>query len=220
MARMSRLALAPLLLVLLLPAGCGQNGIFRDRGFDYLRAEPGKPLAYPEGLAPIPSQELYPVPDLEQRAKAVEGQKRKKRKKQKIEIPEPPKLVKVDAAAAAESPANAGDPVLSADRVVFTRDGNGYPVLMLDVGFDWAWQRVGDALAKESMVKVEDLDRGRAVYYVVVDGKRNSANEPWQLKLNYTANGVQVALQVDENGMAPIELAEPLIRKLKDGLTP
>jgi len=219
MARLSRLALAPLLLVLLLPAGCGQNGIFRDRGFDYLRAEPGKPLAYPEGLAAIPSQELYPVPDLEQRAKAVEGQKRKKRKKPKIEIPEPPKLVKLDAAAA-EAPADAGDPVLSADRVVLTRDGNGYPVLMLDVGFDWAWQRVGDALAKESMVKVEDLDRGRAVYYVVVDGKRNSADEPWQLKLNYTANGVQVALQVDENGMAPIELAEPLIRKLKDGLTP
>lgn len=209
---MSPVLRAPVAVVLLslLLAGCGQHGIFRDRGFDYLQAETGKPLVYPDDLKPIAAQELYPVPDLDQRATA-DG-----KRKRKIEIPEPPVLF-ADEKTDATTPAEASS-ALSSQQVLLTLDGNGYPVLMLDAGFDWAWQRVGDALAKESTIKVEDLDRGRAVYYVVIDGKRNSANEPWQLKLNYTANGVQVALQVDENAMAPINLAEPLMKKLKDDL--
>ncbi|MFZ5723174.1 MAG: lipoprotein [Pseudomonadota bacterium] len=192
-------------------AGCGQHGPFRDRGYDYLKAEPGKPLVYPEGLTPIAAQELYPVPDVEQRRPPLTG------RKPKIEIPPPPQVVVPDTVADAGAAAPAGQAVPET-RVLLTRDGNGYPVLMLDLDFDWAWQAVGDALKKESSVKVEDLDRGLAVYYVILDGKRNSAGEPWQLKLNYTANGVQVALQVDENAMAPVDVATPLMQRLKDGI--
>lgn len=192
-------------------AGCGQNGIFRDRGFDYLKAAPGKPLVYPEGLTPLPSRELYPVPAVETRRKFEEDGNRKA----KLEIPPPPQLaVIVDAAATVPE---AGRVVPEAG-VTLTRDGNGYPVLMLDLDFNWAWQEVGDALKAIPSVKVEDIDRGIGVYFLAIDGKRNSAGEPWQLKLNYTANGIQVALQVDENGMAPAELSSPLMQQLKDGI--
>lgn len=206
MRRIALLAVASFLL-----AGCGQHGIFRDRGFDYLRAEPGKPLAYPDGLAPIPAQELYPVPGVEQRSVYVPG------KKPKIEIPPPPQVISLDDTAGTPAAAGTGR-VVPESGVVLTRDGNGYPVLMLDLDFDWAWQEVGDTLKGMSSVKVDDLDRGRGIYYVVVGGKRNSAGEPWQLKLNYTANGIQVALQVDENAMAPGDLSSPLMKQLKEGI--
>lgn len=227
-----------LLLLAVALAGCSA---FRDRGFDYLQAKPGKPLEYPEGLRPIPSQELYPVPELAPPAPAaadaaVTGaavtdaadsdvvpaakpkKKKKKKKKNKLEIPEPPQLVKVETGDGVPGTQHAQ--ALTAEQVVSTRDGNGYPVLMLDTSFDWAWQWVGDALHKQAGVKVEDLDRGRAVYYVLLDGKGNSAGDPWQLKLNYTANGVQVALQVDEQAMAPADMAEPLMKNLQEGLLP
>ncbi len=201
---------------------------FRDRGFDYLQATPGKPLAYPSDMTPIPSRELYPVPDLRPvvaddkpdalAATEKSPKKTKKAKQKKIEIPEPPQLVQAETVSDAQAAKPAA--ALTASQVVYTHDGNGYPVLMLDTSFDWAWQWVGDALQKQSKVKVDDVDRGLAVYYVLLDGKGNSAGDPWQLKLNYTANGVQLALQVDEQAMAPIDLAEPLMKRLQEGLQP
>lgn len=200
--------------VALVLAGCGSNGLFRDRGYDYLRAEAGKPLVYPEGITPIPAQELYPIPDVEQRRRLVPGED------PGTEIPEPPQLVELGQAAPAEAaPATGSVSALAADKVVLTADGNGYPVLMLDAAFDRAWQVVGDALRRIDGVRLEDLDRERAVYFVAVDGKRTAAGDPWQLKLNYTSNGIQVALQVDENAMAPKELSAPLMERLRDGIT-
>lgn len=196
-------------------AGCGEHGLFRDRGHDYLRAETGQPLVYPEGITPIAARELYPVPEVEQRRRLAPGEK------PELEIPPPPQLVvAVEERGDAEaSPAGTRPGALPPDRVELTADGNGYPVLMLGVAFDPAWRAVGDALPRLEGVKVDDLDRGRGVYFVQVDGQRNAAAQPWQLKLNYTANGIQVALQVDENAMAPKELAATLMARLRDGLT-
>lgn len=200
-------------LVSLLLTGCGSNGLFRDRGFDYLRADIGKPLVYPDGVRPIPAQELYPVPGVEQRRRLVEGEK------PELEIPPPPQLIDLAAlkATPGAAPVVAGRKVTEA-QVIQTVDGNRYPVLMLDLDFDWAWQVVGDALKSIDAVEVADLDREQAAYFVVVNGKRNSAGEPYQLKLNYTANGIQVALQVNDNAMAPRELAAGLMQKLRDEL--
>jgi len=193
-------------------AGCGSNGIFRDRGFDYLRADVGKPLVYPDGVRPIPAQELYPVPGVEQRLRLVGDQK------PSLDVPPPPQMTsQVQVPVSAPDGAAVERKVTDA-QVEQTHDGNGYPVLMLDLDFDWAWQVVGDALRGLSGVQLEDVDRERAAYYVVVDGKRNSAGEPYQLKLNYTSNGIQVALQVDDNAMAPRDLSAVLIARLRDGL--
>lgn len=199
----------------LIVAGCGSKGPFRDRGFDYLRAEPVPPLVYPEGMRPIPAQELYPVSGIENRPPvAADKQKR-------IEIPKPPQVVDLNEKSAdqpATPAADGGKKVVSAAQVVLTRDGNAFPVLMLDINFDWAWQAVGDALKAVADVKVEDIDRGRAIYYLSINGKRSSADEPWQLKLNYTLNGIQLALQIDENTMAAAELSAPLMQSLRDGI--
>lgn len=194
-------------------AGCGSNGIFRDRGFDYLRADVGKSLVFPDGVTPIAARELYPVPGVEQRRRLAEGEK------PALEIPAPPQLIDIAALSAStgEVPVVVGRKVTEA-QVTQTADGNGYPVLMLNLDFDWAWQVTGDALKKIDGVEVADLDREQAAYFVAVNGKRNSVGEPYQLKLNYTANGIQVALQVDDNAMAPRELAAGLMQKLRDGL--
>lgn len=197
--------------VVLALSGCsliaGERGPLRDRSADYLRATPSPPLVYPEGLTALPARELYPVPALERRRLPADG---------KVEVPLPPQLVTLQPAGPGAG-SGAGQPVPD-NRVILTEDGNGFPVLMLDLDFDWAWQAVGDALRRNDEVKVKDLDRGRAVYYVEVDGKPADSGEPWELKLNYTANGIQVALQVDENAMAPEDLAAPLMKRLKEDL--
>lgn len=209
---MARVRVALLGAVLLL-TGCGSNGVFRDRGFDYLRAEPSTPLVYPAGVPPIAAQERFPVPGLENRRTLAPGEK------PELEIPKPPQLVDLAAlgTAPADTPVVPGRKVTEA-QVVLTRDGNDYPVLMLALDFDWAWQVVGDALKETGSVELADLDRERAAYFVVVNGRRTSAGEPYQLKLNYTANGIQVALQVDDDAMAPRDLAGKLMQQLRDGL--
>lgn len=202
-----------LLLCAVTVSGCGSNGMFRDRGFDYLRAEALPPLTYPGGIRPMPAQELYPVPGIENRRRLAEGEK------PELEIPAPPQLIDAASLAAPVSAAPAGaSRKILADQVNLTTDGNGYPVLMLDLDFNWAWQATGDALKVVEGVAVADIDREKAAYFVVVNGKRTSAGEPYQLKLNYTANGIQVALQVDDNAMAPRELAVWLMGRMRDGL--
>jgi uncharacterized lipoprotein len=194
-------------------AGCGSNGLFRDRGFEYLRAEIGKPLVYPDGIKPVAAQELYPVPGVEQRRRIADGEK------PELEIPPPPQLVDIAAltAPSGASPA-VGSRKVTVEQVNATRDGNGYPVLMLTLDFDWAWQVVGDALKATDGVEVVDLDREQAAYFIAVNGKRTSAGEPYQLKLNYTANGIQVALQIDDDAMAPRDIASGLMERLRSGL--
>lgn len=201
------------LLLATLLAGCSNNGVFRDRGFDYLRAEVVPPLAFPDGLQAIPAQELYPVPGIESRRRLAEGEK------PELEIPAPPQLTDVAALSAAVPAAQpaAGRKVLP-EQVTLTADGNGYPVLMMALDFDWAWQILGDVLAGQEGVQVVDLDREQAAYFVAVNGKRSGSGEPYQLKLNYTANGIQVALQVNDDAMAPRELAAWLMGRLRDGL--
>lgn len=202
---MSRLiALAAVLLL----AGCGQHGLFRDRGTDYLKVVDGRPLVWPDGIAPVATQDLYVVPDAEKRRGAAEGP---------AGIPKPPQLV--DLAEPAPPAADAAAAPVAA-QVTLSVDGNGFPVLMLDTGFDWAWQRIGDALKKVSSVKVDDLDRERGVYFVIVNGKKADNDDPFELKLNYTANGIQVALQVSEDAMASKDLAAPLMKSLEEALRP
>lgn len=205
--RRAALLLLPLGLAL---AACGANGPFRDRGYDYLKADPGKPLVYPEGMAPLASREAWPVPDPDKRRVLAPGEK------PGVEIPPPPRIVTDDMAAPAPT-TGSGQPV-PASRVLLTADGNGYPVLMLDLDFNWAWQEMGDALKDMPGVTVEDLDREQAIYFLVIEGKRGPAGEPFQLKLNFTANGIQVALQVDEDTLAERELSAPLMEKIRDGL--
>lgn len=193
-------------------AGCGGKGPFRDRGNDYLGADPGRPLVFPAGEdgAGFVRREAWPIPSLEQRRFAAQEER-----KERFRIPPPPELPAVQDLPPEDS--GAGRPVPEA-RVVQTTDGNGNPVLMLDLDFDWAWQGVGDALREVPGVVVDDLDRGLAIYYLLIDGKGAKGGGPYLLKFNYTANGIQVALQVDEDAMAPADLAEPLVESLREGL--
>jgi uncharacterized lipoprotein len=188
-------------------AGCsiiaGDHGPLRNRGNDYLDVQTAAPLAWPEGLNAPAQQELYPVPQPELRRTREEG---------RVEIPEPPQLVALE-----DEPATT-EAEAAASAIELTSDGNGYPVLMASLSFDWAWQRIGDALRTLSDVEIDDIDRELGVYFLLIDGDEAPSGDPYQLKLNYTANGIQVALQDGEDAMAPREVATDLMQRLDEAL--
>lgn len=202
----NRLRFSMLPLVVAGLAGCsiiaGDHGPLRNRGNDYLDVQTAAPLTWPEGLVAPAQQELYPVPQPELRRTRKEG---------RVEIPEPPQLVALEDEPAAEADA-------AATAIELTSDGNGYPVLMASLSFDWAWQRIGDALRTLSDVEIDDIDRELGVYFLRIDGDEAPSGDPFQLKLNYTANGIQVALQDGEDAMAPKEVATDLMQRLDEAL--
>lgn len=90
-----------------------------------------------------------------------------------------------------------------------TRDGNGYPVLELAGDFARNWLAVGEALAKTSL-KVTDRDRSLGIYYIQQPGNEEE-DAVWQLKLNRAATNVLVAVQIDDDELAPVGASEEIL---------
>src|SRR5699024_8043551 len=76
---------------------------------------------------------------------------------------------------------------------VLSRYGSGYPILMLDTDFTWAWEYVTRALAKTEFTR-EDVNRSVGVIYVALPKSMGVKDGRAQLKLSNTVNGVQVAV--------------------------
>lgn len=92
-----------------------------------------------------------------------------------------------------------------------TRDGNGYPVLVMGKDFALTWVQVGEALKKTDF-NVTDKDRVLGVYFL--EDPQN-ADETLQLKLISAEHGVQVAVQVDDDQLAPVGVSERILETLK-----
>ena len=106
-------------------------------------------------------------------------------------------------------------------RIVMSKDGNGYPVLVLEMDFNRAWEAVGQSLQK-AHIEVEDIDRSLAIYYLKnkyhtekgEDDKKPP--ELYELKLNQAENGIQIAIQQDDDTLAPITVSEKILASLKE----
>ena len=103
---------------------------------------------------------------------------------------------------------------LSADeqtRVVMNKDGNGFPVLVIEQDFNRAWETIGQSLEKGKVV-IDDLNRSLAIYYVGYPEEENESEMPiYEVKLSQGENGIHVAIQLDDETMAPIDVAEVLL---------
>ncbi|MCP5013955.1 MAG: outer membrane protein assembly factor BamC [Ketobacter sp.] len=120
----------------------------------------------------------------------------------------------------------AGASVLSQDlkvlpKYTMTRDGNGYPILVINLDFNHAWLSVGQALAK-AKVGVTDLDRTLGIYYLsekatVVEDDAEVEKE-LQLRLISSESGIQVAVQVDDDTLAPEQQSARILNRLRERL--
>lgn len=114
----------------------------------------------------------------------------------------------------------------NAPRTIMTWDGNGFPVLVVTMDMNRAWAAVGTALEK-SQLKVRDMNRSLEVYYLK-RGKHASDSESddsdqegkdsnqYQLKLLRADEGVHIAVQLDDNTLAPAGEAQKLLETIKE----
>lgn len=100
---------------------------------------------------------------------------------------------------------------------LLTRDGNGYPVLVIQQEFNRAWIAVAEALAKTDL-KIDDRNRSLGIFYVIYGETDEGEEAQYQIKLNRAENGIQVAVQIDDEQIAPKDVSELMIGKIKENL--
>ncbi|MGB3622380.1 outer membrane protein assembly factor BamC [Ketobacter sp. MCCC 1A13808] len=120
-----------------------------------------------------------------------------------------------------------GTSVLSQDlksvpKYTMTRDGNDYPVLVINLDFNHAWLEVGQALAL-SKIAVKDLNRSLGIYYLartvmVKDEDGDEAAKELQLRVIRSESGIQVAVQLDDDTIAPKVESTQILNALREKL--
>ena len=171
-----------------------------NKSLEYREAAVADPVEMPEGGVFIGESPLYPVPRQEDRLVGKQPDERK------FIPPKPPQLVVLgnDAGEDMDEPAPEGESA----RAILSRDGNGYPIIMMSTRYPWAWEYVGKALEGTDL-KVADRDREVGIFYLRVPERYELGERDAQLKLSHTTNGIQVAV-LNEKGTALVEKAPGL----------
>lgn len=180
-------------------------------GTEYRKAEMIQPMETPSGMAFEGGEALYSVPNPDQR-------KRYDEEDDKFVVPEPPQ-VRAPIADSEDEDAEADEPGPDADiETRITRDGNGYPIIMMRTRFAWAWARVDEALA-EADIRVNDRDRASGLFYVRLPEGLEAEDRRVRIKLSQTANGIQVAvLRRKSEQLLAREPAQALLEQLHEEL--
>lgn len=106
----------------------------------------------------------------------------------------------------------------SLPRVVLTKDGNGYPVLVVEWDFNRTWETVGASLARADL-PVDDINRTAGIFYLKNSWKKEKDDpELLELKLSKGENGILIAVQQDDESLAPVENCEFILNKIKENL--
>ena len=100
---------------------------------------------------------------------------------------------------------------------LMTRDGNGYPVLMMQMDLNRAWIKVGAAI-KKAKLTLNDLNLSLGIYYLSIDVEGQEEPQIVEVKLISAENGVQVAVQLDDDTIAPIEISDKLLTAISEKL--
>lgn len=186
----------------LLLGGCA---LFPDRTLKYQEAETIEQMQVPEGMSFVGFDDKYVVRNDEDRLK------RTVKRKDRFEVPEPPRLVEVEQV---DLEQEAG-PEPTNFSALMGRDGNGYPILMLNTDFAWAWEYVERAIQKSDF-KLEDVDRSIGAFYVSVPKSYEIKEKRIQFKLSHTVNGIQVAaLEPRGTTMLEKEVGQQLLQALR-----
>ena len=198
---MIRLAALSLIATL---TGCS---LLPDHTLDYRKAEVLPRMVVPEDMVLLPSDDLFQVPEPERRLTY--------KPKDRFEAPTPPVAeVAVEEEPAPDTPV----PDVRNTRIVLTRDGNDYPIIMIYAAFPWAWEYVGSSLG-ETDIRVEDRSREAGVFFVKVPKQYGLDEREAQIKLSHTVNGVQVAV-LNSRGTALVEQepGQAILQRLYDNL--
>lgn len=199
--------------LVLLP-GCS---LFSDNAQDYLQAESKPDIVLPADIQQLELEEKWVVPQAAQPENLPETF-------------EPPRPVALNVAAMqVDKEEEHPDTWSKKVNTRLVKDGNGSPILRLDVGFPQAWARVGEAL-KQRKVVIEDLDRSVGTYYVLLNDELTSSDEQdswfaepsnfaYEVKVNRARSGVYVALHENADNLADNDFARDFLEALQSAIT-
>ena len=123
-------------------------------------------------------------------------------------------------APAIEDKANGGAPLVR-------EDGNGYPILVLQVGFSDAWEQLLLAVSS-SRLRVKDNDRSQGIIFLDevaggvfsgIKNKRTSKAKRYQLSVTKTQLGTEVSVQFSSDELADIEASNAILNEINDNLS-
>lgn len=132
----------------------------------------------------------------------------------------PLSAVTLDIAPAVEINANGEAPL-------FREDGNGYPILVLQVGFSDAWEQLLLAVSS-SRLRVKDNDRSQGVIFLdevagavfsSVKNKRQSKAKRYQLSVTKTQLGSEVTVQFSSDELADVEASYAILNEIYGNLS-
>ena len=178
-----------------------------DRTLEYRQTEVMPRMVLPQGMVILSGEDMFPVPEAERRHAY--------NKRDRFEVPRPPESVII----AEQQPApDAPRPDVASTRIVLTKDGNDYPIIMMYTAFPWAWEYVDQALVKTDL-RVDDRSRDAGIFFVRVPKSYGLSDREAQIKLSHTVNGVQVAV-LNSRGSALVEPGPGLaiLQRLRDNL--
>lgn len=182
-------------LSILFLTGCS---LLPDNSLAYRDAEVIEPLVMADGSPFLANEPHFVVHRMEDRHIGREEGERG------FVVPKPPALVVLGADDDDEDVPPAGDSL----RTTLTRDGNGFPIVMLYTPFPWAWEYMSQALPATEL-RVTDRNREVGVFYIRVPERMGLDERNVQLKLSHTTNGIQLAV-LNNSGTALVAEAPGL----------
>lgn len=210
--------LGVLLVSLLALNGC--SWLFHDRSNDYLNSKIQPNIQVPSDVANVSLKPQLPIPDVKGELNTEE-----------FVLPRPTPLVLADK----DEPASTSLSELSqiALETNLLKDGNGTPILRLNIEFARAWSDLGEAL-KKADINITDLNRSIGTYYIelvkpgnpddvgfwsgLFGGEPEPIKVPLQVKLNQARTGVYIAIHEDAENLAEDAQAQSLLEKIQDNL--
>lgn len=189
----------------LMLGGCA---LFPDRTLKYQEAETIKEMDVPSDMSFIGFDDKHAVRNEDERLK------RTVKRKDRFQVPEPPRLVALEEVALEQSKG----PEPTNMSALLGRDGNGYPILMMNTDFTWAWEYVERAIDKSTFT-LEDVNRSIGVFYVKLPKRYEIKDKRIQFKLSHTVNGIQVAA-LNRRGTTLLEkdISQQLLEALREQL--
>lgn len=203
--------------VLFVLGGC--SWLVNDHDNDYLKSQIQPNITIPKDVALLELKPQFPIPEVASVKLADE-----------FVVPRPrPLVVKEEV----ETVSLVDDSAVKLETDLL-KDGNGTPILRLNVEFPRAWARLGEALNKAD-VSVSDLNRSIGTYYVELPDESAEKVEPgfWaslfgskpevvmvalQVKLNRARSGVYIAIHKDFDNLAEDALAESLLERIQKNI--
>ena len=198
-------------------AGC--SWLVHDRTNDYLKSEIQPNIVVPKDVALINLTPRLAIPDVKPVVLPEE-----------FEVPRPAKVLLESEQDESINLASLNGKDLEVELV---KDGNGTPILRLNVVFARAWSEIGDALNVLD-ISISDLNRSVGTYYIeVIDtevvnevgfwgslfgSEPEVVQKPLQLKVNRARSGVYVAVHIDQDNLAEDDEAKALLSRLQKSL--